>query len=162
MPTINLRDDTHKELKTLSQIHSRSMLDFIHHAVIYFKHTGINPEESVLESPQKAIRQLSRTVEQMTGVFEAQEKERLEPLMLKIRVLLLRMESMLNDAPTESSFKSILNQTEKMMEEDSKRYIEQLKTQHKFYTQQNESVHKSNQEVLNKVSEVLAKLDKMA
>lgn len=135
MKTINIDEATHRELKSLSKSHQKTMVDFIKLAVLFFKQTGINPENPQAENPQKAIRELSKRTEQIIGVIKAHEQDKLNPLLETIMMLVRRTEMMLNDAPKETSFKSIISRMETMMDEDQKYHLEQMKAQHKFYTE---------------------------
>ena len=141
------------------------MVKFLQHGVLYFKKTGINPELALSESPQSAIKELSKRVEQIIGVVKTQEQEILNPLLEQLMMLVRRAEMLLTDAPKESTFKTILGTTEKMIESDQEHHVEQLKTQHKYYKDQVEQLQKNfeltNAATLKKMDEVLQGMDKM-
>lgn len=165
MKTINLNEITHKNLKVLSKSHKKTMVEFVQLAVVYFKKTGIDPELPTTESPQNAIKELSKRVEQIIGVVKTQEQEKMNPLLEQLMMLVRRAEMLLNDAPKESTFKTILGTTEKMIEADQEHHVEQLKTQHKYYKDQVELQQKNyelaNAVTVKKMDEVLQGLDKM-
>jgi prefoldin subunit 5 len=165
MKTVGIDDFTHKQLKSLCKTYGKSIVEFIRHGVVYFKKTGINPEESTNESPQKAIRELARRVEQIIGVIKAQQQDTMNPLLEQLMMLVSRMEMLLGDAPKETTFKIVLSRTEEMIEADQKHHLEQLTTQHKYYKEQMDALQKSygqiNEVTLEKMDEVLTGLDKM-
>ena len=165
MKTINLDEYTHKELKSLCKKGKRSMVEFVRQGVVYFKKTGIDPSESVNESPQKAIRELAHRVEQIIGIIKTQEQERMNPLLEQLMMLIRRGEILFGDAPKESTFKSVLHKTEEMIEADQNHHLEQLNTQHKYYEDHMNTLEKNYQQrslaTLKKLDEVVAQLDKM-
>lgn len=165
MKTISIDEYTHKELKSLCKSYKKSIVEFTRHGVMYFKKTGIDPERSSTESPQKAIQELSKRVEQIIAVIKVQEQDKMNPLLEQLMLIVRRLELMLNDAPKETSFKTILNRTEEMMEADQKNHVEQLKTQHKYYKDQLDQLQKNyeqtNGDTIKKLDEVMGRLDKM-
>jgi len=161
LKTVNVDGHTHNELKKLSKAYKNSIGEFIRYGVIYFKKTGINPQESAEENPQKAIKELTRRVEQIIGVIKSQEQDKINPLLESIMMLVRRTELLLSDAPKESTFKTVLTRTEEMIEADQKHHYEQLTTQHKYYKGQAENQQQTNQSAAKKLDELLAGLDKM-
>ena len=165
MKTINLDEYTHKELKSLCKVGKRSMVEFIRQGVVYFRKTGIDPNGSPDESPQKSIKELTRRVEQIIGVIKAQEQDKMNPLLEQLMMLVSRGEILFGDAPKESTFKSVLHKTEEMIEADQNHHLEQLNTQHKYYTDHMDSVDKKYQQAIGgsikKMDEVLAGQVKM-
>ncbi len=165
MKTIGIDDYTHKELKNLCKVGRRSMVEFVRQGVVYFKKTGIDPGQSPNDSPQKAIQELTRRVEQIIGVIKTQEQDRINPLLEQLMMLVRRGEILFGDAPKETTFKSVLHRTEEMIEADQKHHLEQLNTQHKYYKEQMDSLQKNYQQntsaIIKKMDEVLAGLDKM-
>lgn len=154
MPTVSINKLTHKELKSLCKMYQITIIDFIQHGVNYFKQTGINPEHVPLESPRKAIRELTLRVEQIIGVVKTHEHEKLNPLLEHIMMLCRRIELLLNDAPKESTFKVVLTRIEDVIDEDKKRHVEQLRAQEKHY----KLVMDADQKILH---EIMSKMDKM-
>jgi len=165
MTTIGIDEISHKELKSLCKAHKKSIVEFMRHTVIYLKKTGIDPEHSPNETPQKAIHELSKKLGYAIGFMKAQELEKINPLLETMMMLVRRAELMLNDAPKETSFKSTLNKMEEMMEADQNYHLEQLKNQHKYYTDQLDLLQKrqdqANAIVSKKMDELRAQLDKM-
>ncbi len=162
MKTIGIDDLTHKELKNLCKAHKKTIVEFLRYGVVYFKKTGIDPEHSIDESPQKAIKELTRRVDQIIGVIKAQEQDKMNPLLEQLMMLVRRSEILLNDAPKESTFKAVLSRTEEMIDADQKHHLEQLETQHKYYKEQLDTQQQTNANTIKKLGEVLARLDKMA
>jgi hypothetical protein len=165
MKTISINDPTHKELKALCKTYKITIVEFMQYGVLYFKQTGINPEQVPSESPQKAIKELGKRVEQIIGVIKAQEQDKINPLLEKIMMLVRRAELILNDAPKEATFKTVLSHTEEMMDTDQKHHVEQLKAQHKYHKEQLDILQKNHEQTnsnsLKKMEEIMTKLDKM-
>jgi hypothetical protein len=161
MKTIGIDDYTHKELKSLCSAHKKSIIEFIRYGVIYFKKTGIDPEQSSNENPQKAIKELTRRVDQVIAVIKAQQQDTMNPLLEQLMMLIRRMEILVGDAPKESTFKAVLSRTEEMIEADQKHHLEQLQTQHNYYKDQMNSHEQTSGSTLKKLDEVLNRLDKM-
>ncbi len=162
MTSIGIDELTHKEIKTLSKVHKKSIVDFMRCAAVYFKQTGIDPEQAIIESPQKAIKELTRRVEQIIGVVKAQQQDMMNPLLEQLTLLVKGVETLLGDAPKESTFKTVLSRTEEMIEADQTHHMEQLQTQHKYYKGQADLQQQTNLNTIKKLDEVLAGMDKMA
>ena len=166
MKTVSINEPTHKELKALCKTHKKSIVEFMQFGVLYFKQTGIDPEHAFSESPQKAIKELSKRVEQIIGLIKTQEQEKINPLLETIMMLVRRLEMMLNDAPKETSFKAVITRMETMMEEDEKYHSQQMKAQDKFYKESLEEILKGHDQVnaegIKKLDEVLGKVENMA
>lgn len=165
MKSIGINNNVHKEIKSLCKAHKKGIGEFISDAVLYFKQTGIYPEQHSVESPQKSIKELSKRVEQIIGVIKAQEQDKMNPLLETLMMLTRRAEMILSDAPKETTFKTVLHKLENMMEADQKQHIEQLKTQHKYYKEQSQYLQKNHEqsyaEVVKKMNEVVSNMDKM-
>ena len=162
MKNVTIDDFTHKELKSLCRSHKKSIIEYLRHGVLYFKKTGIDPGQSIIESPQKAIKELSRRLDQVIGVIKAQEQDKMNPLLEQLMMLVKRVEMLLGDAPKESTFKAVLTRTEEMIEADQTNHLQQLESQHKYYKQQMDSSEQRSTVTDKKLDEVLSRLDKMA
>ncbi len=142
LSTVNVNQGTHKLLKSLSKTHDKPIVELIQFMALYMKQSGLNPDQVTSESPQKAIKELSKRVDQVIGVVKVLEQEKLNPLLEQIMMLVRRSEMVLKDAPTESSFKTVIARLETMIEEDQKYHTEQLKAQHDFYMKEIEALLK--------------------
>jgi hypothetical protein len=159
MKSIAINEQAHKEIKALCKTLEVNIGEFVQYSVQYFKRTGIDPGKSDNENPHKALKELSKRVEQIIGVIKTQEQDKINPLLDTIMMLVRRAELMLNEAPKETTFKTVLTRMEDIMEEDQKHHSEQLKAQHKYYTESIEKLLKNYDQINSKGTK---KLDEMA
>ena len=64
LTTTNIGKSELKSLRSLAQKHNLKQVDFINHAIAYFKKTGINPADEIY-SPREEISKLSHRVDQV-------------------------------------------------------------------------------------------------
>ena len=163
MKSIALSEGAHKEVKILCKTLGLNIGEFVQQSAYYFKKTGINPSKSDSESPHKVVKELERRIGQGIAYIKTHEQEKINPLLENIMMLVRRLEMTLNDAPKEATFKAVITRMETMMEEDQKYHNEQLKAQHKFYTESLERILKNhdqtNAEGIKKMNEVLLKMN---
>lgn len=162
MKSIGVSERTHKEVRTVCKNLEINIGEFVHYSAIYFKRTGIDPSKPDSESPYKVVKELEKRMGQVIAYIKTHESDKLNPLLEQLMMLVRRAELMLNDAPKETTFKTVLSRMEEMMEADQKHHLEQLKTQHKYYKEQLEHLQKSNEQtntnIIKKMDEVIKKL----
>ena len=78
--TTNIGKSELKSLRKLAQNHNLKQVEFINHAIAYFKKTGINPAEEIY-SPREEINKLSHRVDQVIRFIKTQEEKKLNPLL---------------------------------------------------------------------------------
>ena len=79
MKSVGIKDETHKELKKLSEIYGSDMGKFIADSVAYFKATGINPEDKS-KGYTEELKNVKKEVNRLIGFQKTFEKEHLFPL----------------------------------------------------------------------------------
>jgi hypothetical protein len=80
LTTTNIGKSELKQLRILATRHNLKQVDFINHAIAYFKKTGINPAEEIF-TPREEINKLSNRVDQVIRFIRTQEEKKLNPLL---------------------------------------------------------------------------------
>jgi len=79
MKSVGIKEDTHKELKKLTQIYEVDMGKFIADSVEYFKSTGINPADKS-KSYTEELKNVKKEINRLIGFQKTFEKNHLFPL----------------------------------------------------------------------------------
>ncbi len=108
MPTIAIDENTHKEAKKLSQTHDLDLGELVHHCIMYFKKTGINPGEAENESPYKAIKELDKHIGQVVAFIRTQEQEKLNPLLEHLIIISRQLDDTIKILPTAERFNEVM------------------------------------------------------
>lgn len=80
LTTTNIGRSELKSLRSLAKTHNLKQVEFINHAIAYFKKTGINPSDQIF-SPREEINKLSTRMDQVIGFIKTQEEKKLNPLL---------------------------------------------------------------------------------
>ena len=159
MKSIAIKERDHKEVKAFCKTIGLNIGEFVPCAATYFKRTGIDPSKDDSESPHKVVKELERRIGQVIAYIKTHEKDKLNPLLESLIILTRQMEDAIKKAPKAERFEHIVLKINEMMEADQNNHTEQLKEQHKYYTQILETQQKNHQQTLAKNN---TKLDEMA
>ena len=128
LTTTNIGKESQKELKKLSQSWGMSQVEFLNHAIWYFKKTGINPNSPIF-SPKEELAKLDKRLGQVIMFLRHQEKDKLTPLLDEIVIAERRLKESLALGVDKDDFNSLLikildlEEETKGQGENNKKYI---------------------------------------
>lgn len=91
MKSVGIKENTHKNLKQLTQRYSLEMGEFVELSVDYFRKTQINPKDEILSYTDQ-LKKVYKEVNRVIGFIKTQEQEMLLPIMEEIRHNILLVE----------------------------------------------------------------------
>lgn len=115
LTTVNLDKASQKELKKLSRSWGMSQVEFLNHAIWYFKKTGINPNSPIF-SPKEEMAKLDNRLNQVIKFLRHQEKEKLTPLLDEITIAERRLKENLATSITQNELNTITNSLNQILE----------------------------------------------
>lgn len=142
MPTIAIDESTHKEAKKLSKTHDLDLGELVHHCIMYFKKTGINPSEAENESPYKAIKELDKHIGQIVAFIRTQEQEKLNPLLERLLIMSRQLDGTIKKLPTIERFNEVtksVNDYAASSTANHQKAVDLLKAEHKKINDENKA-----------------------
>lgn len=115
LTTTNIGKESQKELKRLSQSWGISQVEFLNHAIWYFKKTGINPNSPIF-SPKEELAKLDKRLEQVIKFIRHQQTEKLNPLLDEIIIVERRLKENLATNITQDDLNPIAEVLNQIME----------------------------------------------
>jgi|SRR5690554_248877 virulence-associated protein VapD len=107
LTTTNIGKSELKSLRSLAQKHNLKQVDFINHAIAYFKKTGINPADEIY-SPREEISKLSHRVDQVIRFIKTQEEKKLTPLLDELIQISRKLNAQMENQVTSKHFNHLL------------------------------------------------------
>lgn len=107
LTTTNIGKSELKSLRLLAQKHNLKQVDFINHAIAYFKKTGINPADEIY-SPREEINKLTHRVDQVIGFIKTQEEKKLNPLLDELILISRKLNAQMENQITVEHYNQIL------------------------------------------------------
>src|SRR5690554_5157982 len=107
LTTTNIGKSELKSLRSLAQKHNLKQVDFINHAIAYFKKTGINPADEIY-SPREEISKLSHRVDQVIRFIKTQEEKKLTPLLYELILISRKLNEHMENKDTLEHINHIL------------------------------------------------------
>jgi virulence-associated protein VapD len=115
LTTTNIGKSELKSLRSLAQKHNLKQVDFINHAIAYFKKTGINPADEIY-SPREEISKLSHRVDQVIRFIKTQEEKKLTPLLDELILISRKLNAQMENQVTAEHFNHLLKGQKLMLE----------------------------------------------
>lgn len=128
--TIAVNPQTHAEVKALSKTLNLELGEFVKYSAVYFKKTGIDPSQSEIEHPYKAIKELEKRLGQIVAFIKTHEQEKLNPLFEQLILLTRKLNEALQKLPTSERFDQVIkgvNYHANLLVENHKKQIEFLR-----------------------------------
>ncbi|NLC92065.1 MAG: hypothetical protein GX677_01140 [Treponema sp.] len=117
LTTTNIGKSELKSLRSLAKTHNLKQVEFINHAIAYFKKTGINPSDQIF-SPREEINKLSTRMDQVIGFKKTQEEKKLNPLLDELILISRRLNDQIEDQITIEHLGKLYTLMMKIMEEE--------------------------------------------
>lgn len=117
LTTTNIGKSELKSLRSLAKTHNLKQVEFINHAIAYFKKTGINPSDQIF-SPREEINKLSTRMDQVIGFIKTQEEKKLNPLLDELILISRRLNDQIEDQITIEHLGKLYTLMMKIMEEE--------------------------------------------
>lgn len=117
LTTTNIGRSELKSLRSLAKTHNLKQVEFINHAIAYFKKTGINPSDQIF-SPREEINKLSTRMDQVIGFIKTQEEKKLNPLLDELILISRRLNDQMENQITIEHLRELYKLLMKIMEEE--------------------------------------------
>ena len=117
LTTTNIGKSELKSLRSLAKTHNLKQVEFINHAIAYFKKTGINPSDQIF-SPREEINKLSTRMDQVIGFIKTQEEKKLNPLLDELILISRRLNDQMENQITIEHLRELYKLLMKIMEEE--------------------------------------------
>ena len=136
MPSIAIDQHTHKEVRIICKTLGMPYGKFVLHSAVYFRRTGIDPSESGIDNPYKAVKELEKRMGQIVGFIKTHEQQKLNPLFEQLILLTRKLNEALQKLPASERFDQVIkgvNHHANLLVENHKKQIEFLReSQHKI------------------------------
>lgn len=109
LTTVNIDKASQKELKKLSQSWGMSQVEFLNHAIWYFKKTGIKPNSPIF-SPMEEIAKMNKRLDQVIKFIRHQQTEKLNPLLDEVIIVERRLKENLAVGLNREDLESLRNE----------------------------------------------------
>ena len=140
MPSIAIDQHTHKEVKIICKMLGVPYGKFVLHSAVYFRKTGIDPSQSDIESPYKAVKELEKRMGQIVAFIKTHEQQKLNPLFEHLIILTRKLDEALQKLPTSERFDQVIkgvNYHANLLVENHKKQIEFLRESHQKSNDEN-------------------------
>ncbi|WP_282036297.1 BfmA/BtgA family mobilization protein [Saccharicrinis aurantiacus] len=113
--TTNIGSQERAALKRLATKHGLKQVEFINHAIQYFKKTGINPADEIF-SPREEIAKLTKRVDQVIQFIKTNESKKLNPLLDHMTIISRKLEGQLSNTVTKKDFSDLSSSISNMID----------------------------------------------